>query len=382
VTINWKRVIVFGAAGIAMAFCLGAVISYTIAAAANGFVDFRGDVWHPAHLIRAGLSPFPGPHDPVGGATGVYAPPLVLLAGVPLSFLPYWAACAVWALILVGCGLGTLWLLRVRDWRCYVVAMSSAPFLAPIGLGNPTPVVILLVAAAYRWRGNTVRSGLAIGAALAVKPFVLPLLLWRNGRATPRSLVAAVSATIAILAAWAAIDFHGLTAYPHLLSRLSSAQGGHGASLYAVLIQFGSSARVAALTAVAAAVVVLIVGRGSFNAAVLASLLFAPITWNFYFALLYVVVATQSPRFSGRWLIGLCYTPFAFGDPVTGARPIWMNLLGVSAATYICADTAAIRRALRRSAASPLSVRETRRLSRPQRTAARQRLATPDRLRS
>jgi hypothetical protein len=200
-----------------------------------------------------------------------------------------------------------------------------------------------------------------------VKPFVLPLLLWHGSR---RAVVAASSAVVVTLAAWAVIGFRGLLGYPHLLARLTEAQGTHGASLYALLNQLGSSTRVAALTAVAAAFVVLILGRGTFNAAVLASLLFAPITWSFYFALLYVVVATQSPRFSGRWLIGLCYTPFAFAGHAETTHPLWMLLLAVAGAVYVCSvKPEQARRARRRTVGLTLSMLEHWRLSRTQQSA-------------
>jgi hypothetical protein len=329
------RVLIWGVGAPVFALCVVSVAGYTVGTVGDGFGDFRGDLWHPAHLIRAGLSPFPGPHDPVTAATGVYAPPLVVTAGMPLSFLPYNVASVVWALILVGCALGTLWLVGVRDRRCYLVALLSEPFLASFGLGNPTPVVIVLVAAAYRLRESKVGSGLAIGAALAVKPIAAPLLLWRGG--TRRAIIAVVSGLTITLAAWAVIGFRGLTSYPDVLSRLTSAQGGNGASVYAIFVNLGSSSRVATLAAVVAAAVVLIVGRRSFTSAILASLLFAPITWSIYFALLYIVVAIQSPRLSARWLVGLWYTPFVFKDHVGGARPLWMLVLAVGVAIYVCA---------------------------------------------
>jgi len=85
---------------------------------------------------------------------------------------------------------------------------------------------------------------------------------------------------------------------------------------------------------VAAAAAVLVLGRFSFNAVVLASLLDSPITWGIYFMLLYLVIARQSPRFSARWLVGAVYTPFALR--LSYERPLWALLLSVGAAAYVC----------------------------------------------
>jgi hypothetical protein len=78
----------------------------------------------------------------------------------------------------------------------------------------------------------------------------------------------------------------------------------------------------------------MVVRRGSFGSAVLASLLASPIEWAGYFALLYLVVAIQSPRFSARWLIGLCYAPTLLY--VGADRPVWTIVLGIAGAFYVC----------------------------------------------
>jgi Glycosyltransferase family 87 len=325
---------------------VGVVLSYTavgvavgipavftvVSAVVNGaFPDFKGDLWLPGHMVREGLSPFADPDGSMLGSQSVYMPPPVLAFGVPLSFLPLLAAGLLWAGVLAGCSAASLWLMGVRDWRCYVVALGGMLFLGSIVTSNAIPVTALLLAVAYRLRRHPVGAGLAVGAAVLVKPFAFPMVFWRS---RPQFAAAAATVLFATAAAWAAIGFRGLTSYPHLMSRLTEAQGSHGTSVYALAAQLGATQRTATVLALAVAGAVLIAGRGSFSAAILASLLASPIEWAGYSLLLYLVIATQSPRFSPRWLVGVCYVPTIL---YTGAdRPVWTIALGIAAASYVC----------------------------------------------
>src|SRR5581483_7342074 len=70
-----------------------------------------------------------------------------------------------------------LWLLGVRDWRCYGAAFLWPPVLSGVAIGTISPLLLLGVAACWRLRG---RGGLVAAAALTVaaKLFLLPLLVW------------------------------------------------------------------------------------------------------------------------------------------------------------------------------------------------------------
>jgi len=130
----------------------------------QGFVDLRGTLWDPGHAIRAGSNSYPNP-TPVSNLTGspsVYPPPLILVAGVPLSLLPFGVAAVVWGAVLIASFVGALALLDVRDWRCYAIALLSAPFVLGTVYGNTTPLIVLLVAAAWRYRDRPWAPGLAI----------------------------------------------------------------------------------------------------------------------------------------------------------------------------------------------------------------------------
>jgi hypothetical protein len=255
---------------------------------------------------------------------------VILAVGVPFSFLPFAVGAAVFGVVLMACSAIALWIVGLRDWRCYAATLLSVPILGSAGYGNPTPLVLLAVAIAYRTRRDSLHPALAIAAAVIVKPFALPLFAWLGVR---RAGVALAVFVTVVVAGWASIGFDGFIRYPELLNNLTAAQGSHGASIYALTLGLGVDRHLAVGCALAAAVAVLIAGRASFESAILASLLGPTIIWGGYYMLLFVVLAIRSPRFSWRWLIGLCYVPQMF-DP--GApRPTWAIALAIAGAFFV-----------------------------------------------
>lgn len=304
----------------------------------EGFADFRGTIWSPGNAIRAGGSPYPSP-TPVSnlaGSPSVYPPPLILAAGVPLSLLRFQAAGVLWALVLGAAMVASLLVLGVRDWRCYAVALPSIPVVTGLLSGNATLLLVLLVATAWRFRDRQWTPGIALACALAMKPFVIPMLVWLAATRRWRALCAAVAgAVVLVLAGWAAIGFDGFRAYPRLLANLGGVAGPHGASVYALVRDFDAGHRSAEAVGLLVALVVLVAGRGSFNSAVLASLVATPVIWVHYFALLFVVAAAASRWISPRWLLPLALGPTAWW--VGETRPAWVTAIGLAAACLACA---------------------------------------------
>jgi hypothetical protein len=312
------------------AFVLCSALQVYVVVHHFGGADFQGTLWAPGHNIRHGLSPYPSAFGSMAGSPSVYLPPLIILIGVPFSLLPFAIGAVMFGVVLLACSAVALWLVGLRDWRCYATALLSVPVLGSAGYGNPTPLVLLTVAIAYRTRQAGRRSALAVAAAVIVKPFVIPLFAWLAPR---RAAVGVTAFVVSVTGAWAAIDFDGLTRYPQLLSRLTTAQGSHGASVYALTLNLGAGRLIAVGCALAAAVVVLIAGRASFESAILASLLGPTIVWGGYYMLLFLVLAIRSPRYSWRWLIGLCYVPLMFNPGTT--RPTWALLLAIAGAVFV-----------------------------------------------
>ena len=85
--------------------------------------------------ILAGRSPYQDV-DGIGHYLGYVYPPLLAIAMIPLSILPVSVAATLFALLTAGCVVWALWLLGVRDWRCYPVALlwpftREATYAAP-----------------------------------------------------------------------------------------------------------------------------------------------------------------------------------------------------------------------------------------------------------
>jgi glycosyl transferase family 87 len=303
----------------------------------DGFADLRGTLWSPGRAIRAGASPYPSP-TPVSnlaGSPSVYPPPLILVAGVPLSLLRFQAAGVLWVLVLILAMVASLLVLGVRDWRCHAVALLSIPVVTGLLSGNSTLLLVLLVATAWRFRNRQWLPGLALACALAMKPFVLPLLVWLAATRRWRALLAAVvGAAALVLAGWAAIGFDGFRAYPRLLANLGGVAGPHGASVYALVRDFGAGHSAAEAVGLLIALAVLVAGRASFDSAVLASLVATPVIWTHYFALLFVVAAAASRSISPRWLLPVAFGPTAWYIGET--RPAWVTAVGLLAAGLAC----------------------------------------------
>jgi hypothetical protein len=179
-------------------------------------------------------------------------------------------------------------------------------------MGTVTPVLMLLLALAWSKRDSTRWIAGTAAAAIAIKLFLLPIGIWLVATRRLRATVAAAVASVALLAAgWLIVGVHTMTSYPHLLSSLTTVEGGYGYALYALALRAGASASVAKLVSVAAvvglAVLIFRAGReherSGFALAVVACLACSPIVWNHYFGLLIVAIAVLRPRLSWLWVL-------------------------------------------------------------------------------
>jgi hypothetical protein len=278
--------------------------------------DFRGTLWAPAGLLLDGASPYPSETDAASLATGnpsVY-PPLPIVLATPLARLGFDAAYAIWAILLVGAVVASLQLVGVRDWRCYSLALLSPPVVEGIFYGNVTILLLLPLALAWRWRGRALRVGLAVGAGVAIKPVLLPVLAWLLlTRRFLAAAVALVAAAALVLLPWAAIGFDGLRSYPRLLDRLDAVYGPGTDALPTALswLASGDDSRravclVAALLLLALAFRMRSRPNGDlcvFATMIGASIVAAPIVWPHYLALLLIPLAIGYPRAGAAWAL-------------------------------------------------------------------------------
>jgi hypothetical protein len=298
--------------------------------------DFKGTIWQPGRDILAGQSPYPAPRmsELDSGNPPVY-PPLALVLTLPFALLPFHAAYAAWTIALVAGIVGTLWILEVRDWRCYTLALGSCPLAFGLTLGNIVLLLLPLAALAWRYRNDARWSGLAVGLGIALKLVLWPLIVWfiatRRWRA---AFVAAGLAVLSTLVAWAPLGFEGFRDYPRLLSLNNDIYAAHSWSLLAGFVGLGLSSSVAGTLASLLGLALLLVAflearrpdgeLRAFCLALVASIALVPIVWPASLALLIVPLALVAPRADRHWLVFVgfwvgAFVPRAFAH--AGAKP-------------------------------------------------------------
>jgi Glycosyltransferase family 87 len=275
-----------------------------------------------ARSVVHGRSPFP-PATTAALAHGdkyVY-PPVTALLLSPLAFLPVAAGKAGFLLLALACVLLSLRLLGVSDWRCYGLALLTAPVVDTLSLGAISSMLLLGVAVAWRYRDRPWVAGTATAVTAVAKLFVWPLFVWlvatRRFRA---AFVAAGMSVLLLVGGWAVIGFAGLGGYPGLMRVLTKVDAVQSYSLAGLLRVEGGAA-----TALTGLLVILVVGgiflaargpdgdRRALVIAVAGALLATPVLWLHYLDLLFVPIALARPRLSAIWFVPLAFwaTPLA-----------------------------------------------------------------------
>ncbi len=142
-------------------------------------VDLEYAFLPAARAVLHGHSPYTGAYAQLRqiGSAYIYPPPIAFLA-VPLTALPKPAAAALFTTIMVAGTVAGLWLLGVRDRRCYALALVSHPVLAAELAGALSVLIMLVMAAAWRWRDSPSAVGCLVALAIAAKLFCWPLAVW------------------------------------------------------------------------------------------------------------------------------------------------------------------------------------------------------------
>ena len=216
--------------------------------------DFHGGDWFAARRILAGRTPYEldylrhradliaaGGHPNPNIAVPAYPAPALLLM-VPFGLMSYTAAAVVFLLLATAAAAGSLWVLGVRDWRCYGALFLSYPVLHGLALGALTSTLMLLTALAWRYRDRAAVVGSCVAAAIVLKLFLWPLLAWLLITRRTRAAVIAVGGSAAgCLAGWAVLGFTGLASYPEMLSLLSRTQERATYSVASLLAALGAA---------------------------------------------------------------------------------------------------------------------------------------------
>lgn len=321
--------------------------------------DFRNTIWLPAHTLVTGGSPY-GP----GELAGSVYPPSAFVPVLWLGWLSFPAAAALWTTVSLSAAFMTLWVLEVRDWRCYLVWMLNAVTLSTALTGNATTAVVLLVAVMWRYKNEAPKAAGALGAAIAIKLFVAPLAVWlaftRRYRAAVYTVLGSV---LMIAAAWTAIGFDGLAGYLGLLNRNNQRFSEDGPFLQGLLQQCGLDDGATLAIGVVAGGILL--GLAWFSRAdevrslafaIVAVLVASPVAWVGYATVLVIPLAARFPRFDAWWLVfvGFAYlhwwnSALAFRSASLSVATIVLTMVFAAGGAYGSRSGDSTSRTVRRS---------------------------------
>lgn len=286
-------------------------------------VEFR-TFYTAANTLLSGKSPYPTPGTGVvrGGHAFVY--PITTLAYfIPFTTLPYNVALDLFRVAEIGLILVSVKLLLKNEanFAVGVLILVSSFAITALQVLSVEPILLFFIALSWRYRNSVFIGSISLALAIGVKLFLLPLLLWYLLSKRYRAFSISVFAVI-ILIAPTGFFVSSLTAYYHILQRLSGYESASGLSLVSLLDILVHSETVAFwLTASLALVFTLLLvyvkkkidppDRYLFAAIVLWSLIESPIVWSHYFLISVAVVlllfqtplGTMSLYAIGSWVL-------------------------------------------------------------------------------
>jgi Glycosyltransferase family 87 len=276
-------------------------------------------------------------------------PPAGALVFAPFAALPSDVARGLMFFAGLAAVLGALRLLRVEDWRCYGVAIVSAPAINSLALGALTSFLLLGAALAWRYRDNPAVTAAATAFTAVLKLFLWPIGVWllatRRWRA---AVICAGSGLILLLGGWAVIGFAGLGSYPTLVHLLEQVEAPVSYSAIALLgLSGGVATAVTVVLSLAAVGAIWFAARGSdgdrraLAVAILASLVATPLIWLHYLLLLYIPIALYRPRLSGLWFLPLVLwaTPTTHSHGITWRIALALAVVAVVAVRSVGASS-------------------------------------------
>ena len=315
---------VFGLIPVALLVVFGWLARHSLA------LDLHHAFRPAAQAVLAGQSPYPPPTtDAVATRDAFVYLPFASFLFVPFALMPPLAAELVGTVLVIAAGAAALWILGVRDWRCYGIVLLFPPVMSAIQTANLTLPLMLALAVVWAVRDRAIAPGVVLALTLGTKLFLWPVAVWFVATRRYRAAASASATTVfLIVGAWALLGFSGARDYPQLLRVLSTVLGPDSYTPVALITDLGAptpAARAVGLTlAIAALVACWVLGRRgdekrSFTFAIVAALLFTPIVWLHYFTLLLVPIAIVHRRLSGLWALPLLFWLFSggFGNGTT-----------------------------------------------------------------
>jgi alpha-1,2-mannosyltransferase len=348
----WEVVCFFWVPGIALGYACWYMLGH---GALGDFDIFR----RAAVSVLHGRSPYVHPSAAALAHFNKFVyPPVAGVLFSPFAAFPTGVGRALMFVAGVAAVIGAIRLLRVEDWRCYGVALVSAPAVNSLGVGALTSFLLLGVALAWRHRDTAWVSAVATAVTAVLKLFLWPLAVWLL--VTRRWRAAAVCAGVALvllLGGWAVIGFAGMRSYPTLVHVLEQVEAPASYSVIALLGLSGTAATAATVVLSLASVAAIWLAartaggdRRAFAVAVVASLVATPLLWLHYLLLIYVPIGLYRPRLSALWFVPLVLwaTPSTHSHGVT-----WQILLALGVLAMVAVRTVFDGAGLSRAGAVP-----------------------------
>jgi hypothetical protein len=298
-------------------------------------LDFT-TAYRQAGLVVDGISPYVSPDADVSdGSIGAW-PIAAILTAAPLTLVPQGVAIWIATCLALAALAATLLLLDVRDWRVGGLVLLWPATIDAYQTANVSAALALLVALAWRYRDRPAVAGLALGAGVALKFFLWPVVAWYA--VTRRVAAAAIAVVLAAASLLLVTPFVGVGDYLRLVRNLSDTFDEKAYTPFALLVGLGlPDAAARGLTgALGVAVLALAWRRRSIALAIAAAFLLSPIVWRHYFVLLAVPLAISFPRLHPAWAIplGLWLVPGTYNG---GTWQVALAL-AVGAATVVAAE--------------------------------------------
>lgn len=305
-------------------------------------VDFRLAYWPAAHRVLHGLSPYINPHGlSIARDLPFPYPAVGAVVLAPFGLLSPDTGGAIFTALNIASLPLALRLLGVRDWRVYGIVFLWLPVISGWSTANVTLIMVLGIAAVWRWRDRPFVAGLLTALMISIKPVIWPLGLWLL--LTRRYVSVAYGLAIGLVlnvVAWGVLGFDQIHRYRALISAfgrsgerlaytlvaLASHAGAHGVAAYAIGLAPGAALGLAWLLRSRR-----IDDRTAMVLCIAVTLFLTSIVWLQYFAFLIVPLALMRPRLSPVWglplLMDVCV-------PVNNPA-VWQQVLAVGAAATV-----------------------------------------------
>ena len=225
-------------------------------------------------------------------------PAFVAWLFAPLALIPAHVAVQIYlALSVAAVFVSARWFDR-EDLYAPMLILVSSTTIVGLQMGSVNPLLLLGVAAAWRWRDDRpVASGFCLGAAAGLKLFLAPLLLWPLMRRRYSATGSAAATLCAALITQAPLGHIGISQFASMLAQLQRGETAQSWSVASFVQHLGIGGQLSAQVAVGigmACLAGLAIGRARLSdrqvlgLIVLVCLVFSPIVWSSYLLIMAV----------------------------------------------------------------------------------------------